>query len=55
MRHNYLMAYKRKSFSSDSNMAMATVDISSNDKATVIVQLATNKDVSAIVVLAVNL
>jgi hypothetical protein len=49
------MPYKRKFFSSDSNMAMAVMDISSNDKATVIVQLAAGKDMSAIVVFACEL
>jgi hypothetical protein len=44
------MPYKRKYFSSNSNVVTAMVDINNNDKATVIVRFATGKDVSAIVV-----
>jgi hypothetical protein len=35
MQHNCLMPYRRKSFSSNFNMAMVTVDINNNGKATV--------------------
>jgi 6-phosphogluconate dehydrogenase (decarboxylating) len=50
--HSYLMPYRRRSFSSDSNMATMAVDISNNGKVTMTVQLAIGKDVSAIAVLA---
>lgn len=51
-----MIPYRRKSFSSGSNMATAAVDISSSSssdgKTIVTVRLATGKDVSAIAVLA---
>jgi hypothetical protein len=49
------MPYRRKSLSFDSNMAMTAMDITNNNKAIVIVRLATHKDVFAIVVLACEL
>jgi hypothetical protein len=52
---SYLMTYKRKSFSFDSNMATTVVDMNINGKTTVAVRLAIGKDMFAIAILACEL